>query len=433
MAASAAAVAAEYDYLSPSTSTSQALYIINQLVHNNNDLVERNATLERDKKRLDVALTDKDQQLRQRLIELQEKDAALAKMKQLLTQANATITATVEDYRVLQEQVTTLTAKLKEQSLENTHLKALLSPQKRSKAIGAANQLLLASQQSALALTQPAQGSSTSSSSSSMAASSATQQLQLHHQQVSSAAPLAPPVLGSSVSTADLIARLHASTSLQQLSSSARTPHRPDAASVVAATPSEAAPRAPSPTWSAVFGHNSPRSSSSSPSPSPGSFLAHSISSSGVHGAGAASSSSGYYHGPGAASTASRGPAYLPSPSLQESISSPPPYTRDTAAGLRAVASTTNQSTSATTAAAWSKPTVTLRQDVEARLQEYARRHPTSNTASALAAQQQQQHQQHQQQPQLQPHQQQQPYHQQYSPQPPTLMAAASPTTAFPR
>eukprot|EP01033_Poteriospumella_lacustris_P012559 gene12559-8979_t len=326
MAASAAAVAAEYDYLSPSTSTSQALYIINQLVHNNNDLVERNATLERDKKRLDVALTDKDQQLRQRLLELQEKDAAVAKMKQLLTQANATITATVEDYRVLQEQVATLTAKLKEQSLENTHLKALLSPQKRSKAIGAANQLLLAK---------------------------------------------------------------------------------------------AAAPRAPSPTWSTVFGHTSPRASpSSSPSPSPGSFLANSS----VHGAAARS---GYYHGSGP--SAGRAPAaYLLSQSLQESLSSPPPYTRDsrqTAASLLAAAasSSTTLSTSATTAAL-SKPTVTLRQDVEARLQEYARRHPTSNTASALAAQQQLH---------------QQPHHQQYSPQPPPppppLMTAASPATAFPR
>eukprot|EP01033_Poteriospumella_lacustris_P002698 gene2698-1959_t len=260
MAASAAAVAAEYDYLSPSTSTSQALYIINQLVHNNNDLVERNATLERDKKRLDVALTDKDQQLRQRLLELQEKDAAVAKMKQLLTQANATITATVEDYRVLQEQVATLTAKLKEQSLENTHLKALLSPQKQA-----------------------------------------------------------------------------------------------------------AAPRAPSPTWSTVFGHTSPRASpSSSPSPSPGSFLANSS----VHGAAARS---GYYHGSGP--SAGRAPAaYLLSQSLQESLSSPPPYTRDsrqTAASLLAAAasSSTTLSTSATTAAL-SKPTVTLRQDVEARLQE---------------------------------------------------------------
>jgi hypothetical protein len=138
VAASASAVAAEYDYLSPATSTSQALYIINQLVHNNNDLVERNTFLEKEKKRMDIALSEKETQLRMKLQELQEKETSNLKMKTLLTQANTTISATVEDYKILQEQVQSLTAKLKEMALENTHLKALVAPPQRSKAIAAA-------------------------------------------------------------------------------------------------------------------------------------------------------------------------------------------------------------------------------------------------------------------------------------------------------
>lgn len=138
VAASASAVAAEYDYLSPATSTSQALYIINQLVHNNNDLVERNTFLEKEKKRMDIALSEKETQLRMNLQELQEKETSNLKMKTLLAQANTTISATVEDYKILQEQVQSLTAKLKEMALENTHLKALVAPPQRSKAIAAA-------------------------------------------------------------------------------------------------------------------------------------------------------------------------------------------------------------------------------------------------------------------------------------------------------
>lgn len=133
--ASASALAAEFDYLSPSTTSSQALYIVHQLVSTHNDLVTRNEGLVQENQRLQQALTEKDQHLHVQVRKVSEQNQRLSKLQQLLQQANATIAATSEDYHVLQAQVTHLTHTLQEATQENAQLKALISPTKRNPAL----------------------------------------------------------------------------------------------------------------------------------------------------------------------------------------------------------------------------------------------------------------------------------------------------------
>lgn len=133
--ASASALAAEFDYLSPSTTSSQALYIVHQLVSTHNDLVTRNEGLVQENQRLQQALTEKDQHLHVQVRKVSEQNQRLSKLQQLLQQANATIAATSEDYHVLQAQVTHLTHTLQEATQENAQLKALMSPTKRNPAL----------------------------------------------------------------------------------------------------------------------------------------------------------------------------------------------------------------------------------------------------------------------------------------------------------
>lgn len=112
----------DFDYLTPSTSSSQALYIINQLVQNNNELVDRKQWLEQERTRLSSTLTEKDELLHKVTNELQEKEIQTERMKAIISQANSTITATNEDYQVLQKQVQILTKKLQSVMSENQQL-----------------------------------------------------------------------------------------------------------------------------------------------------------------------------------------------------------------------------------------------------------------------------------------------------------------------
>lgn len=118
---------ADFQYLAPSATSSHALYMINQLVQNNNDLVDRVQWLEEHKSRLTNKISQLEWELQQNLDMLQEKEVKNEKLKAMLAQASHTLTVTEEDYQVMQRQVLSLTKSMQTLMQENKQLSSIVA------------------------------------------------------------------------------------------------------------------------------------------------------------------------------------------------------------------------------------------------------------------------------------------------------------------
>lgn len=110
-----------------SSSTTQTMYIVNQLVANNNQLLTKQDILTQENLhfREQVQQLTEETQRQQHLLHHIETENS--KMKRLIAQASQTITQTEEDYFTLQRQVEILTKKMQLVMYENKRLSAMMS------------------------------------------------------------------------------------------------------------------------------------------------------------------------------------------------------------------------------------------------------------------------------------------------------------------
>jgi hypothetical protein len=112
----------QLQYLSNSTTTSQTLYIIHQLVNNNNELIDKCSFYEAENIKISNSFKEKDEEIFYLIKELEKRELQNSRMKGLIQQASSTIMVTEQDYQVLQKQVEILTKKLQLLMMENQKL-----------------------------------------------------------------------------------------------------------------------------------------------------------------------------------------------------------------------------------------------------------------------------------------------------------------------
>jgi uncharacterized coiled-coil protein SlyX len=132
---SAALTHSSFQYLSQSTSSSQTLYILHQLVNNNNDLIDRLNYSEVEKQRLKTNYNEKEAEVYYLTKELEKREIQNARMKALINQASSTITITEQDYSILQKQVEILTKKMQLLMIENQKLSSYYHPNNGSSVV----------------------------------------------------------------------------------------------------------------------------------------------------------------------------------------------------------------------------------------------------------------------------------------------------------
>ncbi len=113
----------ELTYLS--SSSAQTLYMIHQLIENNNELLQQMQTLQEQKVHVEEKIKQIESKYVDAVKDLQKKDTQVTKLKGLLQQASKSMTSMEEDYYVLQKQVELLTKKMQSLAQDNERLVAL--------------------------------------------------------------------------------------------------------------------------------------------------------------------------------------------------------------------------------------------------------------------------------------------------------------------
>jgi hypothetical protein len=104
-------------------SASQAVYIVHQLIQNNDTQLTRIQVLEQEKQEIHTYLQQQMDEKNTLQRELQKKELTIEKLKGVLIQSQKSITINEQDYHVLQQQVNLLSKKLATLLQENTSLK----------------------------------------------------------------------------------------------------------------------------------------------------------------------------------------------------------------------------------------------------------------------------------------------------------------------
>jgi len=121
-----------YGQNQPSTaSSSQAIYIVTQLIQSHEDQTLRIQGLEQDKQDIYNLLQttiDENNALKR---DLMKKELIIEKLKNIMIQSQKTLTINEQDYHLLQSQVTTLSTKLGSLLQENVTLKQQLQQQQQ--------------------------------------------------------------------------------------------------------------------------------------------------------------------------------------------------------------------------------------------------------------------------------------------------------------